>query len=110
MSRSGDAVRRVGGWLARGGLFGVWALAGWGSLLLLATAWAALRDGPGVALARLVPGAHVSLWVWLNSLSALLALVVWLVAAGLMVWSRWPSDEEDTGDTGPQGTLEPKHD
>jgi hypothetical protein len=96
LSRSADAVRRVGGWLARGGLLGLWALAGWGSLLILVTAWGVLRDGPGVALARLIPGPHTSLWAWLNSLSALLALAVWLVAAGLLVWSRWPSDEDAT--------------
>jgi hypothetical protein len=109
LSRSADAVRRVGGWLARGGLFGAWALAGWGSLLLIATAWAALRDGPGVALARLVPGTHASSWAWLNSLSALLAVGVWGVALGLFVWSRWQEAEGD-GDARARDTVEQKED
>jgi hypothetical protein len=103
-------VRRVAGWLARGGLFGLWALAGWGSFLLLLTAWGALRDGPGVALARLVPGPDGSFWAWLNSLSVLLALAAWLVAAGLLVWSRLPSDGDDTGDPGAEDTPEQKAD
>jgi hypothetical protein len=110
LSRAADAIRRVRGWLARGGLFGIWALAGWGTLLLLLTAWGVLPDGPGAALARLVPGPHASLWAWLNSLSALLALAVWLVAAGLLVWSRLPADDDDTGDRGAEETPEQKAD
>jgi hypothetical protein len=104
-----DAVRRVGGWLARGGLFGLWALAGWGSLLLLLTAWGALRDGPGVALARLAPGPHASVWAWLNSLSALLAVGVWGVALGLLVWSRL-QEAEQARDARPEHTMEQKDD
>ena len=88
MSRRADAIRRVRGWLTRGALLGAWALAGWGTLLLLVTAAGVLADGPGVALGRLVPGPGASLWAWINTLSAGLALAVWLVAGGLLVWER----------------------
>lgn len=81
------------GWLVRGALVALWALAGWGTLLLLATLFGILSDGPGVALARLAPPPGASLWGWLNALSVLFALAAWLIAAGLFVWSRWPSEE-----------------
>ena len=94
MSRRADAIRRVGGWLVRGGLFAAWALAGWGTLLLLVTLVGAVSDGPGVALARLVPLRGASLWAWLNSLSVLLALGAWLVALGLFLRARRSAAEE----------------
>ena len=88
MSRRADAIRRIGGWLVRGGLFAAWAFAGWGTLLLLVTLAGVMSEGPGVALARLVPSRDVSLWAWLNSLSVLLALGAWLVALGLVLRAR----------------------
>lgn len=82
----------------RGGLFAAWALAGWGTLLLLATLVGAVRDGPGVALGRLVPSPEASLWAWLNGLSALLSLGVWLVALGLVLRARRSAaDEPESG-------------
>jgi hypothetical protein len=89
MSRRADAVRRILHWLVRGALLALWALVGWGTLLLLATTAGALRDGPGDALARLVPSRGASLWAWLNGLTAALALVGWLIVLGLFVWERW---------------------
>ena len=83
MSRRADAIRRITGWLVRGGLLGAWAFVGWGSFLLLVTLAGVVSEGPGVALGRLVPSPGASLWAWLNSLSVLLAVGVWLVALGL---------------------------
>jgi ABC-type Na+ efflux pump permease subunit len=88
VSRRADAIRRIGGWLVRGGLFAAWALAGWGTLLILVTLVGTVSDGPGVAFARLVPVPGAGLWAWLNSLSVLLALGVWSVALGLFLRSR----------------------
>ena len=89
MSRRADAVRRILHWLVRGALLALWALVGWGTLLLLATTAGALRDGPGVALARIVPSRGASFWAWLNGLTAALALAGWLIVLGLFVWERW---------------------
>ena len=94
MSRRAEAIRRIAGWLVRGGLFAAWALAGWGTLLLLVTLAGMVSDGPGVALARLVPSRGASLWTWLNSLSVLLALGAWLVALGLFLRARQSAAEE----------------
>jgi hypothetical protein len=88
VSRRADAVRRIAHWLVRGGLLAAWALAGWGTLLLLLTLVATLSDGPGVALGRLVPSPGAGLWAWLNSLSVLLALGAWSVALGLLIGAR----------------------
>ena len=94
MSRSSQAIRRIVGWLVRGSLVALWALAGWGTLLLLATLLGALSDGAGVALARLAPSPGASIWGWLNALSVLFALATWMIGTGLFVWGRWRSEEE----------------
>lgn len=88
MSRRADAIRRIAHWLVRGGLLAAWALAGWGTLLLLVTLVATLSDGPGAAFARLVPSPGAGLWAWLNGLSVLLALGAWSVALGLLIGAR----------------------
>ena len=89
MSRRTDAVRRVLVWLVRGALLALWALVGWGTLLLLVTAAGALGEGAGAALARLLPSRGASLWAWLNGGAAALALVIWLILLGLLVRDRW---------------------
>ena len=94
MSRRADAIRRIGGWLVRGGLFAAWALAGWGTLLILVTLAGMVSDGPGVAFARLVPSPGAGLWAWLNSLSVLLALGAGVVALGLFLRARRSAAEE----------------
>jgi hypothetical protein len=94
MSRRTDAVRRVLGWLVRGALLAVWTLVGWGTLLLLATAVGVVRDGPGVALVRLLPTRDPSPWAWLNGFSAAFALAVWTIALGLFLWGRRSSSRE----------------
>jgi len=94
VSRRAEAARRIVGWLVRGGLFAVWALAGWGTLLILVTLAGVVSDGPGVAFGRLVPAPGGSLWAWLNSLSVLLALGAWLVALGLFLRARYAAAEE----------------
>ncbi len=67
---------------------------GWGTLLLLATAAGAVRDGPGAALVRLLPSRGTSPWAWLNGFSAAFALAIWLIALGLFLWGRWSSTQE----------------
>ena len=89
MSRRADAVRRVVGWFTRGGLVALWALVGWGTLLLLATAVGSLRDGPGTALGRLLPGPESGPWDILNAIAAALAVAAWLILAGLVAQARW---------------------
>jgi hypothetical protein len=93
MSRRTDAVRRIFGWFVRGALLAVWTLVGWGTLLLLATAAGAVRDGPGAALLRLLPSRDTSAWGWLNGFSAAFALSVWAIALGLFLWGRWSSTQ-----------------
>jgi hypothetical protein len=98
VSGRAPALRRIGGWLVRGGLFAAWAFAGWGTLLVLVTLVAVVSDGPGVALGRLVPSPEASVWAWLNALSVLLALGVWLVALVLILRARLSgSDEPEPG-------------
>lgn len=94
MSRRAEAIRRITDWLVRGGLFALWALAGWGTLLILVTFAGVVSDGPGVAFGRLVPPPGASLWAWLNSLSILLALGAWMVGLGLWVRARRSRVEE----------------
>jgi hypothetical protein len=94
VSRRADAVRRITSWLVQGGLFALWALAGWGTLLILVTLAGAVSEGPGVAFGRLVPPRGASLWAWLNSVSVLLALGAWMVGLGLFVRARRSAVEE----------------
>jgi len=74
-------------WLARAALQLLWSLVAWGALLALVTLVDAVGEGPGPALARLLPAAGASVWAWLNALSVMLAFAVGLVGAGL-AWSR----------------------
>jgi hypothetical protein len=53
-----------------------------------------VSEGPGIALGRLVPSGDASLWTWLNSLSALLALGAWTVALGLFLRARRSAGED----------------
>jgi hypothetical protein len=74
-------------WLARTALLLLWSLVAWGALLLLLTLVGAVGEGPGPALARLLPAAGASVWAWLNALSVGLAVAVGLVAGGI-TWTR----------------------
>ena len=74
-------------WLARTALLLLWSLVAWGALLVLLTLVDAVGEGPGPALARLLPADGASVWAWLNALSVMLALAVGLVGAGI-AWSR----------------------
>ena len=73
--------------LGRTTLLLLWSLAAWGALLVLLTLVAAVGDGPGPALARILPARGASLWAWVNALSVGLALAVALVGAGV-AWTR----------------------
>jgi hypothetical protein len=89
VSRRVDAIGVLSRWLARAGLLALWAAVGWGTLLLLATLLGALREGPSVAVDRLLPAPGGGPWAWLNGFSAALAAVAWLLAGGLLVAARW---------------------
>lgn len=80
-----DLVRQF---LLRGLLLLLWALVGWGALLLLLALVNAVGEGPGPALARLLPSRGSSIWAWLNGLSAALALSVGVLAGGYLAWTR----------------------
>ena len=73
--------------LARAALLILWSLVAWGALLFLLTLVDAVSEGPGPALARLLPARGASVWAWLNALSIGLAVAVGLVGAGL-AWTR----------------------
>ncbi len=76
-------------WVARPLLFFVWAFLGWGHLVVLVTLWNAATGGIGPALALFMPRRGDSLlWTSLNALSATLAVLLWLLAAGLTLWRR----------------------
>jgi len=100
VSRRADAIRRIGGWLVRGALVAAWALVGWGTLLLLATVVGLVRDGPGTAFGRLLPGPDSGPWGYLNSASAALALAAWFVLAGLWIQARRETDSDHTDTPG----------
>jgi len=74
-------------WLARTALLLLWSLVAWGALLLLLTLVGAVGEGPGPALARLLPAAGASVWAWLNALSVGLAVAVGRVVGGI-TWTR----------------------
>jgi hypothetical protein len=74
-------------WLARTALLLLWSLVAWGALLLVLTLVDAVGEGPGPALARLLPAAGASVWAWLNALSVGLAVAVGLVVGGI-TWTR----------------------
>ncbi len=78
----------VSQWLARAALLLLWSLVAWGGLLLLVTLGHVAREGPGTALARLVPPSGASAWAWVNTLSVALAVTTGLVAGGLVVSNR----------------------
>jgi len=78
----------VSRWLARTALLLLWSLVGWGALVLLATLGHVAGEGPGAALARLVPPAGASAWAWGNALALALAVGVGIVAVGFWMLSR----------------------
>lgn len=78
----------VSQWLARTALLLLWSLGAWGGLLLLVTLGHVAQEGPGTALARLVPPSGASAWAWVNTLSVALAVTFGLAAGVLVAWSR----------------------
>jgi multisubunit Na+/H+ antiporter MnhC subunit len=78
----------VSQWLARTALLLLWSLVAWGVLLLLVTLGHVVQEGPGPALARLVPPSGASAWAWANPLSVALAVTAGLVAGGLYASGR----------------------
>ena len=91
----GEALRA----LARPALLALWALALWGTLLLLVAAFGAVVDGPRTTLARLLPARGASLWAWINAVSAVLALVAWGVGIGVAIALRRADGHEEEAAT-----------
>jgi hypothetical protein len=83
--------------LLRGMLLAFWALVLWGSLLLLALAWAALTRGPSAAAET---AAALSL---ANRLLIATALASWLTVLGI-VWRRRAPADDPAADAGPRRT------
>ena len=73
--------------LARTALLLLWSLAAWGALLFLLTLVDAVDEGPGRALARLLPARGASVWAWLNALLVGLAVSVGLLVGGYVAWT-----------------------
>jgi len=71
--------------LSRMALLLVWALVGWGALLLASALVNAIDEGSAAAFARLVPARGAAVWGWLAPLSVLLALGAGLVGVALLV-------------------------
>jgi len=95
VSRRADSIPEVARWLARGGFFALWALVGWGTLLVLVTLANVASQGPRVAISRLVPGPGASIWSLVSFLSVGLALVAWMIVAGLAVAARHPAGSDE---------------
>ncbi len=82
--------------LGRAALLLVWALVGWGVLLLASAVANAFGEGPAAAFARLLPESDASIWGWLGPVSVLLALLAALVFAAFTIARRW------SGETSPE--------
>ncbi len=72
--------------IVRGAMLTAWCLVLWGSLILLATGWAALTRGGGAALGGF---ARLSL---VNQALALAALIAWALAAWALLDARRERD------------------
>jgi hypothetical protein len=66
--------------MVRSLLFVGWMAVLWGSLFVLALVWTAATQGPGPALAALLPGPSDA-WAWVNLVCAVLAVCVWTLVA-----------------------------
>ena len=67
-----------------------WCLVLWGTLLLVLVAWKAATAGLAAARESLLPAEDASVWAWLNLGCAIVALVVWAVAAVVAWLNRRP--------------------
>lgn len=75
--------------LGRTAVLMLWALAAWGTLLVVSALANALGEGAGPALTRLLPAAGASVWGWLGPFSVLLALGALILGATFVVARRW---------------------
>jgi hypothetical protein len=82
--------------LGRTAILLVWALVGWGTLLVASALANAFGEGPATAFARLLPPRDASSWGWLGPFSVLLALAAGLAGAALAIAKRW------RGETNPE--------
>jgi len=77
------------GTLGRAAILLAWALVAWGALLAVSAAANAVGEGPGPAIARLLPGSDGSFWAWLGFVAVLLALASAILGAAIVVARRW---------------------
>lgn len=77
-------------------LLAVWALVGWGALLIVSAFVNAIDEGSAAAFARLLPARGAAVWGWLAPFSVLLALGAGLVGAALLV-TGWRDRRPDDG-------------
>ena len=78
--------------LGRAFMLLVWALVGWGALLVASALAGSLSEGPATAFARLLPSRDASIWGWLAPCSVLLALGAGLLGAALAIAQRSRGD------------------
>ena len=71
--------------LGRTAVLLVWALVGWGVLLVASAVANAFTEGGGSAFSRLLPARGASIWGWLGPFSVLLALGAVLAVAALAI-------------------------
>ena len=74
--------------LGRTAVLLVWALVGWGALLVVSALAGSWSEGPATAFARLLPARDASVWGWLAPFSVLLALGGGLLGAALAIAQR----------------------
>jgi len=74
----------------------VWALVGWGALLVVSALAGSWSEGPATAFARLLPARDASIWGWLGPFSVLMALGAGLLGTALAIAKR------SRGETNPE--------
>lgn len=75
--------------LGRTAILLVWALVGWGALLVASALAGSLSEGPATAFAQLLPARDASVWGWLAPASVALAIGAGLAVAALAIVGRW---------------------
>lgn len=78
--------------LGRTAVLLVWALVGWGVLLVASAVANAFTEGSASAFSRLLPARGASIWGWLGPLSVLLLFGAVLAVAALAFARRWRGD------------------
>lgn len=78
--------------LGRTAVLLVWALVGWGALLVASALANGFTEGGGSAFSRLLPVRGASIWGWLGPLSVALVILAALAFAALALARRWQGE------------------